>query len=254
MSGKHQISNAEVLSRGDCYYPPYQSQNALESRRGVIVSDLYAVQFGAPDTLDADALIKAATSTELPNTETVTYTFATDGGTSPLDGAITDGVLDVPRNVTASVTHGSSVVAMTIVVTGLDEYGETVVEQLDIAATGTTQTDDGKKAFKSITSIAITAASDAEANTLNMGFGDVLGLPFRISNKGQVLATSVDGSVEDATIVVGDATTATATTGDIRGTLNYTQASDGTLLFSALIVRNATSDKETMFGISQYAG
>lgn len=255
MTAKHQISNAKVLTRGDLGYKPYMATKALESRRGVIMSDLYAVQFGAVDTLDADGLIKAATSTELPDTETVTYTFATDGGTSPLDGANTTGVLDVPRNITAAASHGSSVVAMTIVVTGTDEYGMTMVEQLSIAATGTSQTDAGKKAFKIVTTIAITAASDAEANTLNMGWGDVLGLPFRLSTKGQIVSTAADGSVEDATIVVADTTDpATATDGDVRGTVDFTQASDGTIEFTALMVRNETSDITEMFGVAQYSG
>lgn len=255
MPAKHQITNAEVLTRGDVGFKPYMATKDLESRRGLIVPDIAVVEYGAVETLDADALIIDATSTELPNTETVTYTFATDGGTSPLDGANTTGVLDVPRNITAAASHASSVVAMTIVVTGKDEYGVVMAEELSIAATGTSQTATGKKAFKEVTSIAITAASDAEANTLDMGFGDVLGLPFRIDGKGQIICTSADGSVEDATIVVADTTDpATATDGDVRGTVDFTTASDGTVEFTALMIRKQTSDPNAMFGVDQYSG
>lgn len=253
MPAKHQVSNAEVLTRGDLGYKPYMATKELEGRRGLIIPDIAVVEFGAVETLDADALIDAATSTELPDTETVTYTFP--GSASPVDGAASDGVLDVPRNITAAASHGSSVVAMTIVVTGKDEYGNTMVEQLSIAATGTSQTAAGKKAFKSVTSIAITAAADAEANTLDVGFGDVLGLPFRVDGKGQIICTSADGSVEDATIVVADTTDpATATDGDVRGTVDFTTASDGTVEFTALMIRKQTSDAESMFGVAQYAG
>lgn len=251
---QHQISNAEKIFYGDAYYPNYAKD--FEGRRGIqIGANLWAVQFGAPDTADDDALIDAATSTELPDTETVTYTFATDGGTSPLDGAITDGVLDVPRNITVDTSHSSSVVAMTVTVTGTDEYGAVVVEDIAVAAGGTSQSDAGLKAFKTVTSIAITAAADAEANTLNVGFGDVLGLPFRIDNAGQVIATSVDGSVEDATIVVADTTDpATATDGDVRGTMDFTSATDGSAFFTALIARAEPTSKAAIFGVDQYSG
>lgn len=257
MTTRHHLSTAEKLYRGNCWFPPY---NGEIKRRGLEFPLVSVYELDAPAAADTDSMIKAATSTELPNTETVTYTPDTDG-TSPTDGvqgtATIDGTtyweLDAPRNLTAAATHASSVVAMTIVVTGLDEYKQAMVEQLDIAATGTSQTDAGKKAFKYIRSIAITAAADAEANTLNMGFGDVFGLPFKLSKKSLVLAANADGSVEDFTLVVGDATTATATTGDVRGTFDPTTAADASVNFAVAYVVDP-STKESAFGIAQYDG
>jgi len=158
----------------------------------LVPARMHLIDLGAPITLDADGLIKAATSTELPDTETVTYTIAT-AGTSPLDGASQTWVLDAPRNITATVTHDSSVVAMTIKVTGKDVFDVEMYEEMSIAATGTSQTAAGLKAFKEVTSVAITAAADAEANTLNLGWGDVLGLPVYVPDASYVAAEMEDG-------------------------------------------------------------
>lgn len=208
------------------------------------------IDLGSPITLDADGLIKAATGTELPDTETVTYTFPA-GNTTPLDGANQSGVLDVPRNITAAATHGSSVVAMTIVVTGKDEYGVTVVESLSIAATGTSQTAAGKKAFKEVDSIAITAAADAEANTLNMGWGDVLGLPVFLPNAVYLHAEMEDGATVTAgTKVAGVLTEPSATTGDVRGTYDPNSACNGSKGFKLV----AMLPDPTFKGLAQYGG
>src|SRR3546814_1602886 len=104
-------------------------------------ADLVVINLGAPLTADTDNMVKAATSTELPNTETVTYTPDTDA-TSPTDGVgpvvTRSGVdyweMDVPRNVSVLTTHASSIVAMTVKVTGLDVYGEDMYEEISVAA------------------------------------------------------------------------------------------------------------------------
>lgn len=221
-------------------------------------SQIVAIDLGSPETADNDSMIDAATSTELPDTETVTYTPDTDG-TSPTDGAqavvTKDGVkyweLDVPRNVSVLTTHGSSIVAMTVTVTGLDQYGETLVEEITVAATGTSATDAGLKAFKWVRSIAFTAAADAEANTSNVGFGDVLGLPAFLPSTGYVLGELEDGVAASAgTLVDGDTLTATATTGDVRGTYDPNSAADGDAGFVLLAALPDPNDK----GVPQYAG
>lgn len=208
------------------------------------------VDLGSPITLDANGLIVAATGAELPNAETVTYT-PDNAGASPVDGANQTWELDVPRNVTAAVTHATSVVAMTVTVTGKDVYGATMVEDLAIAATGVSQTADGKKAFASIDSIAFTAAGNAEANTANIGFGDVLGLPVALPNAAYVLAEIENGATAVAgTLVAADSADPTATTGDVRGTYDPNSAADGSKGFALLV---ALADVED-HGLAQYAG
>jgi hypothetical protein len=232
----------QLEEQGKRAYRDDQTGNLLAS---AVQAPVFLVNLGAPDTADADSMIKAATSTELPNAETVTYTPDTDG-TSPTDGVQgtteIDGVtyweLDVPRNVSVNTTHSSSIVAMTVKVTGKDVYGNDMYEEISVAATGTNETDAGKKAFKYIRSIAFTAAGDAEANTCNVGFGDVLGLPVFLPSAGNILKELEDGAVASAgTVVAGIRTAggATATDGDVRGTYDPNSAADGQKVFQLIV-------------------
>jgi hypothetical protein len=229
------------------------------STKRVNLAPVAVVNLGSPITADTDNMVKAATSTELPGAAgTVTYTPDTDG-TSPTDGVgpvvTKNGVKyweqDVPRNVSVAVSHASSIVAMTVTATGLDEYGNTVVENIAITATGTSKTGSGKKAFKWVRSIAFTVAADATANTANVGFADVLGLPFMLPGTGHVLKEMEDGSAATAgTLVKGDAAKATATTGDVRGTYDPNSAADGSKAFQLVVVASDPTD----LGNTQYSG
>ena len=259
MTTKHHISHAEQLFWGAAFHPGHFAQNG---RKGMKVSLPVWVNIGAPDLGDVDSIIDAATSPELPDTETVTYTPDTDN-TSPTDGALgdstitIDGVLywelDVPRNIVCQTTHGSSIVAMTVAATGLDQYYEPMSETITIAATGTDETDAGTKAFKYLRSVAITAVADAEANTLNVGFGDVLGLPYRADFNDQVIVFENGDPLGSGTFAAADDTAATATTDDVRGTLDPNTALNGTVRISVVMFPDPTS-KESLFGVDQYAG
>lgn len=244
----HTISHADELFFGAARQP-----NMVSKRRGVPLHPIVQVDLGAPVTLDADGLIVAATSTELPNATTITYTPAT-AGTSPVDGANTTWVLDAPRNITIAVTHGSSVVAMTIVVTGKDTYGQRMTESLAIAATGMSQSATGLKAFKSVDSIAITSAGNATTNTMNLGWGDTLGLPYRLGGAYDILAKYVDGSLEaigSGTQTAGDAAAATSSTGDVRGTWLPATATNGTRRFRIWMKIHDPSSDAGAFGVAQ---
>lgn len=243
---RHNITNAEDLFTGEAQYN--RANNALN---GIPMTPLFLADLDSPIVGDVNGLVLAATSTELPNNETVTYTFP--GSASPLDAANTTGVLDFPRNITSVTSHASSIVAMTILVTGTDEYGAVVSELITVPATGTSTTVDGAKAFLTVTSIAITATTDAEANTLNMGFGDVLGLPYRVDAEG--LVGVIEGGTPLPTLgtFVAAVTTdpATTTTGDVRGTYNPTQTLDGTLNTKCLIQVAGRSSRLLAFGVDQ---
>jgi hypothetical protein len=208
----------------------------------VLAAKATKFSLGSPAAAVADALIKAATGAELPNADTITYTTA-DDNTTPLDGSIaapanvlmSDGVahlvwaLDVPRNIASTTTHASAVVAMTILVTGFDQYKQPLSELLTVTAGTTSKAVAGKKAFKYIESIAIASAGNATTNTLNAGFGDVLGLPYQLIEKSDLLSTWFN-QVEEATlptVVVADTNTETTTTGDKRGTIDLNSALDG---------------------------
>lgn len=213
-------------------------------RQGVPVHPASGFSLGAPVVADADFLIKAATSTELPDTETVTYT-ASDTDASPHDAAATTTTINgvtvwdvrdgatYGRNLVSVTTHASSVVAMTILISGYDYTGKAMSELHTVTATGTSKTVTGSKAFAYVRSVAITAAASAEANTLNIGTGTKLGLPFKLEKLGHILAASIGGVTEsigvasNATAVAAVTTTATTSTGDVRGTIAFNTTLDG---------------------------
>ena len=262
MTTRHTLTHADELYLGDVYHSGYTP----DGRRGFALSHMYVHEYGVIPAKDDDLIIDAATGAECPDTETVTYTTATDG-TSPLDNGdgrydvvsiqATDGAtysvydLEVPRNIISKVTHGSAVVAMTILYSGFDDYFEPMSELHTATALGTSKTITGKKAFRYLASAALTAAADAEANTVNVGVGDSIGLPVRVTNKNQVIAR-VDGAADAATTTIAvDTDPATTATGDVRGTVAFSSAANGTADQSVWIAVPYHDTKENTFGITQ---
>ncbi len=166
---------------------------------------------------------------------------ATVTGMTNTGGVVT---LDTPRNVTLTSAADDS--AKSITVTGTDEYGETLVESITGSNASVAS---GKKAFKTITSIVCVG----DLGTITVGFGDVIGLPFRISNKNQILVM-FDGAADAATIVVADDNTATATTGDVRGTIDIAGTLNGTKILSVNYLTIDRTTKALAVGVSQYGG
>lgn len=182
---------------------------------GTSLCSVVMVDLGSPAAIDVDAVCESQSGA---------------AGALTLDGAlVTDGVatLDVPRNV---IVDSGGADTATLTITGTDEYGVTMTE--DITLNGTTAVA-GKKAFKTVTGI----VSDATiSNGAFVGTGDVLGLPVFLPNGVLVLAELEDGATVTAgTKVAGVAATATSTTGDVRGTVDPNSACDGDKDLSLLI-------------------
>jgi hypothetical protein len=157
-----------------------------------------------------------------------------------------------------SITSTTSQVSgINFVVNGLDVYGYPMSETITTSGTSATTTN-GKKAFKYIKSV----TPDTTDGTGNYSVGtlDIVGLPIR-SEKFQVgaefdVALEMNNAVITSTTGYTTAvlTTATATTGDVRGTYALQTASDGTLLFgvSQTPFVEAISSTFGIFGIAQY--
>ena len=257
---KQNISSAQEYFVSDLNNPVAVAANG---KKGIPVTFYTQVSIVSPGVGVADYLVNAATSTELPNAGTKTYTPATDN-TSPLDGAAAapstifmDGadrlvwVLDVPRALTGVMTHGSSVVASTVTISGYDMYMQPMSELMTFTAGTTSKTVAGKKAFKYVSSIAIYSASDSTANTLNLGTNEVLGLPYALSAKADFIlnGTYFNDTLESTapTVVKADATSpATTSTGDVRGTVDLNSTLDG----SAVVVVYRVN-KTTPLGVAQ---
>lgn len=268
MSSRQTIATADYVYTGRGFNSALFRANTR--MRGRPISFLTKVDLGTPVLALADAIVDDATSTNLPSAAgTMTYTPATDG-TAPLnktgrpatatittaDGAVLCWVLDVPRNLVSVVTHSSSVVAMDIVLTGYDTYFQKMKELHAITATGTTKTATGTKAFKYLSSIAITVAANASTNTLNLGYGSVLGLPYYLAEKSDLLSVWFDQAVDSSTVVAGVTTTASATTGDVRGTITIAGTLNGAKTLKAWMhVSEADAASKTgLIGVNQYAG
>lgn len=204
-------------------------RDVLENNRLLRLVPLEII-LGEPDTADPNGVCESQSGA---------------AGALTLNGALVSGgvaTFDVPRNI---VIDSGGVDTATLTITGTDEYGNTVVE--DITLNGTTAVA-GKKAFKTVTGV----VSDATiSNGAFVGTGDVLGLPVFIPSTGAIIAELEDGADASAgTVVAGVTTEATATTGDVRGTYDPNTAMDG----STEIRLYALVNDPTFKGIAQFAG
>ena len=186
------------------------------------------INLGAPIASDPNGAVESQACT------------AANGLATGINGALAaDGVatFDVPRNVVAAWT-GTAV----LTVTGTDEFGNVVVES---SASETSMA--GKKAFKTITGVAVSA----NVTGLTVGTGKVLGLPVFLGDKIDVLAEAEDGAAPSAgTVLDGVTTTATATTGDVRGTYAPNSDPNGSLAFELIVAARDPLSK----GVAQFAG
>lgn len=146
----------------------------LVAPKRITYMPIVKLDLGAPDTADDNGIVESQDLTAAG-----VYSVLAFNGVYGDPYANTKAVLDVPRNVVAGWT-GTAV----LTVTGKDEYGDIMVES---SASSTSFT--GKKAFKEITSIAVSA----NVTSLTVGTGDVLGLPVYVDKIGGILQEYQDG-------------------------------------------------------------
>jgi hypothetical protein len=166
---------------------------------------------------------------------------------------------DTPRNVTFTGALGAT--AQVATVQGYDEYGFAMTENIATPANATTT--QGVKAFSSIVSISISAPT---AGDVSIGTGDVLGFPYFVNSTDSLINIKWAGSdwvngraggaqayyyISNAPTVIGAQVTpglqnagsigptkfltpSTATTADVRGTINIADpvGSDGTRMLT----------------------
>lgn len=242
----------ETLSVADDVYIGKGRDTALEralGRRGAPFSPKVLVSLGTPAAADADFLVKAATGRNTAGT--TTYTAATDEGAAPLDAAATTTTIypfgsstakvvwDVRDGATfgrnlAAVVTATTVVGLTITISGYDYLKRALSQALTITAGGTSKTGTATKAFAYVESIAITAAADASADTINIGTGARLGLPYKLAKTGHMTYASLGGVQElvnvanNATVYAAVTSAASTTSGDTRGTITFNGTLDGT--------------------------
>lgn len=224
---KMNITNADEIYIGPAYH---EAAYATHGRKGVPVSFLSRLDLGTPDALDADGFAK----TQSPS----------GAGNLTLNGDLA-GVADVPRNIV--ITSAADDRTKTFTVYGTDVYGVSLAETIT-GSNGSTAA--GKKAFKTVSRIAVSAAT---TGAITVGTGDVLGLPIRVASADRIVNASYDGAIEAiAAFVAAVDATATATTGDVRGTVDMTSVLNNKAVVVTVIADGSTG--ALAYGVAQYAG
>lgn len=200
----------------------------------------HTAEFGAPLALSANGLLASVLMVN-GSAVTVTDTTTAAGGAGtatsigyyglvPFD-SLTIAGKGWGRNITAVA---STTNARTLTITGYDYLGQKMQETITLNGNTTVQ---GLKAFYWVTSFVF--SSDTDTTTVNVGWGNKLGLPFA----GEAMFSEVKNGAAAAnagtfTAALADATTATATNADTRGTyLPVSVIPDGTNTFKATYMK-----------------
>lgn len=150
------------------------------------------------------------------------------------------------RNV--RITSVGNDTPVTFTVNGFDIYGYPMTENITGANASVAS---GKKSFKYISSITYTGTPSG--SNVSVGTGDVFGFPMR-SDTLQDISIVWAGSAITTTYVAAVTTAASATTGDVRGTIAPGTASNGTnrlIITQSPILANISS-ATGLFGVTQF--
>lgn len=237
------------LFMGNAYGPNPADANPAPMEAGVGPMGRVYVFDVVPVTLQTNGL---ATTQNPGSGGSFTLTAGT-GVTSRVraDGT-TEYVLDTPRCVTITAAGANTAQYK---VTGYDQYGQLMTQDLAAPSTSTVAT---TKAFKTVISVTNRNAT-AGTNGLTVGFNDKLGLPVRVTGVEYVVSVKFNGALaQDAgTFVAADQTNpATASTTDVRGSYTPSAAFNGSrrlvmaLALPALAV-GPDSTRIGAFGVTQ---
>ena len=229
-------------------YFPQRVNMRVPAMRGVgqmvgLGTDIIAAELGAPVALNLAGILAAISSAATPTFPKTAF------AATYLETNAVMGIWGRNVSVTASVATGGTSLVANIV--GRDYLGQKMVEAVTVANGDGTTPVQGKKAFKYVDSIVV-ATSPAAAGNITVGFGNVLGLPYKFM---QIVTEMKNGIVaaNAGTFVAGLATgtAATAANADVRGTyLPLTVIPDGVTTFALRYV----ADNSNGHGNAQFGG
>lgn len=155
---------------------PADNEGAVD--RSVIVESaiaagLLVVQGTTTKTEGAPPSAPSAAATAIVSTPVATAIAAQTVSGASLDGAVGQGLISPPKNITLTLTSHADFDATTAVVTGEDEEGQVIEEDFAIP-NGGNATVTGSKIFAKITSVYIPAQSGA-GGAVTVGTGVKLG-------------------------------------------------------------------------------
>jgi len=155
------------------------------------------------------------------------------------------------------LTYTLGTAPQTSTISGFDYFGQAMTQTITTSGLVSTAVNT-TKAFYQVTSITIGGATGA---ALTVGTTDILGFPVRVIDGSYVVNSGYNNTVgfdAPTAFVKADMTNpATATTGDVRGTLNPSSAPDGTKRLVVAIAVPAigsgpNSTRQGTLGVNQY--
>lgn len=222
---------------------------SMQYAADVTLNGPYCCKFGAPLALATDGILNdclmVSGSAVTVNTFTAGAGSATAigyNGLVPFDSTtIRNGW---GRNVTA-VASSTNTRVMTV--TGYDYLGSKMVEAITLSSGSPVA---GKKAFAWIESISFASASDT--TTVDVGYGNIFGLPYALNALDvEIKNDAIAANAATMVAALADATAATATNADVRGTyLPVTVIPDGANTFEIWYIPR----RMNLHGNAQYAG
>jgi hypothetical protein len=202
------------------FYPQKINQHVpnMTYSADVVMEGPAHIQLGAPVTADPNGIIAAQSVAAAGETTTFASAYSRDA---------------MARYGRAVEVDLSGAGTGNITITGRDYLGQPMVEV--IALNGTTAVV-GQKAFAWIEKVEWPTVG---AVTLDVGWNDVLGLPYKTE---AIITELEDGAVPTGgTFAAGDETTPTTTTNDPRGTYDPNSACDGTAVFELYVICDRTN-------------
>jgi len=126
----------------------------------------------------------------------------------------------VPRNITATAGGtAADIKAVQVIVEGTNMNDEAITETLAAFTVDTAGTVTGAKAFKSVTKVTV-PAMDGAAATVAVGFGEVLGLPYKLPHNTVLHAFRNNTRESTAPTVATSSTALESNTFDLNSALN----------------------------------
>jgi hypothetical protein len=240
-----------MTSRTPDYYPDNINQYvpAMGYSADVVHSGPTRVDFSTPAVADADAILDAAAADDSgPYTYTVADFLNKGTGFVGTTGKFTN----CPFGRAITAVGSAAGVTQNLTVVGFDYLGQKISKT--VAMNGTTPVAINVAYFR-IESITIAVGASGE--TIDVGFSDALGMPFKAV---KVLTEEDDGAPEGTlgTLTAPVLTDpATASTGDPRGLYNPNATLDGSANITGTFIFDDTvnaSGNGGLHGIAHFGG
>ena len=230
-----------MAKRFPTYFPKNINQRvpSMAYAADAVHSGTLIVDLGSPPLADADYFIAggsiSASTAFAASTFTMVNTKVTERyGVNVQVAAVTGFSTDTVRAVT---------------LTGRDYLGQLMTETINMLTTTGVTAVEGLKAFKWLDSVAVGAATDAaQAQTINVGTGSELGLPYRCLKAFIDFSDGlVAGTTGALTAPLAASISSTLTTADVRGTYDAGITLNGTVTLSVLV----SVDRDNLHGNAQ---